>query len=76
MPQFCKEHGISEQPFYVWRKRLRNGQAVQFALVDAGRRQPDTNSALELILPGGERLRIGAEVNGDALRTVLEALRR
>lgn len=76
--QFCKEHGISEQSFYVWRKRLREEQAVRFALVETqpGQQPPDTNSLLELILPGGERLRIGADVNANALRTVLEALRR
>ena len=76
--QFCKGHGISEPSFYVWRKRLRNGQAVRFALVDTerGQQPSDANSTLELILPGGERLRIGARVNADALRTVLEALHR
>jgi len=31
---------------------------------------------LELVLPAGERLRIGAGVNAAVLRTVLEALRK
>ena len=76
--RFCKDRGISEQSFYVWRKRLRDAQAVRFALVEteSGRPQAEASSALELVLPTGERLRIGADVNGNALRTVLEALRR
>jgi transposase-like protein len=76
--RFCKDQGISEQSFYVWRKRLRNEGPVRFALVETGpgQQQPDATSALELILPGGERLRIGAAVNPNALRTVLEALRK
>jgi hypothetical protein len=51
---------------------------VRFALVETqpGQPQPDANAALEVVLPTGERLRIGAEVKADALRTVLEALRR
>ena len=76
--RFCKDHGLVEQTFYLWRKRLRNEQPLRFALVQAGRgSQPSgVEHALELILSGGERLRIGADVNADALRTVLEALRR
>jgi hypothetical protein len=76
--RFCKERGISEQSFYVWRKRLRREDPVRFALVETGLRpqQPEATPALELIFPGGEQLRIGAGVNADALRAVLEVLRR
>lgn len=75
--RFCKERGISEQSFYVWRKRLRKEDPVRFALVETGLRQqqPDATPLLELMFPGGERLRIGAGVNADVLRAVLEALR-
>ena len=31
---FCRDHGISDQSFYNWRKRLAGGQPVRFALVD------------------------------------------
>jgi hypothetical protein len=41
-----------------------------------GQAQPAAEQTLELILSTGERLRIGAGVNANALRTVLEALRR
>src|SRR5437660_12587226 len=75
--RFCKEQGLTEQSFYLWRKRLREQQPMRFALVETGsaRRQPAMETALELVLATGERLRIGAGVDGTTLRTVLEALR-
>jgi transposase-like protein len=76
--RFCKEQGIAEHLLFYWRKRLRNEQQpVRFALVEGGpgAAGPSTEPALELLLNTGERLRIGAGVNGATLRTVLEALR-
>ncbi len=73
--QFCKERGFSAWSFYSWRKRLRETEPVRFALVDrtGAAHAPEWN--LELTLPSGERLRIGAGVDAVMLRTVLEALR-
>ena len=72
--RFCRGRGISEQSFYTWRKRLRQSEPVRFALVE-----PSMGScgqpAIELMLSGGERLRISGPVDGAALRTVLEVLR-
>ena len=74
--QFCKEKGITEQSFYVWRKRLRRQEPARFALVETGpARQHAPKTELELVLVSGERLRIGAEVDPARLRRVLEALR-
>jgi hypothetical protein len=75
--QFCLERGIAQWSFYAWRKRLREEATVRFALVDRGRvrQEPASELGLELILTTGERLRIGAGVDGATLRTVLEALR-
>jgi hypothetical protein len=74
--QFCKERGFSEYSFYAWRRRLRKTEPVRFALVDRGLRSEwVTDACVELILPGGERLRIAAGVDSTTLRTVLEALR-
>ena len=76
VPQFCKAKGVSEQSFYVWRKRLREQEPARFALVEtqpARQREPKTD--LELVLVTGERLRIGTDVDPALLRTVLEALR-
>jgi transposase-like protein len=74
--QFCEEQGLTQQSFYVWRKRLQKQQAMRFALVEtAPARQRATELDLELVLKTGERLRIGAGVDPTALRKVLEALR-
>ena len=75
--QFCKEQGLTEYSFYAWRKRLQQTGPVRFALVDRGatRQEPTMDGGLELVLVTGERLRIGAGVDGTTLRTVLVALR-
>ena len=75
--RFCTEQELSEQSFYVWRKRLRNQQPMRFALVEteAAQRQAGTEAGLELVLATGERLRISAGVALRVLRTVLEVLR-
>jgi hypothetical protein len=74
--RFCEEQGLTEQSFYLWRKRLRTQQPMRFALVESGSAQQSAREpALELVLRSGERLQIGAGVDGATLRTVLEALR-
>ena len=75
--QFCKERGLTECSFYVWRKRLRRNEPVRFALVERGaaQQEPARDAHLELVLASGERLRIGSGVDGATLRTVLDALR-
>ena len=76
--QFCKEQGLNNPSFYYWRKRLRQQTPVRFALVEtAGSAQHNSSEhCLELVLPTGERLRIGAGVDAAVLRTVLAALRK
>src|ERR1035437_6449682 len=37
--QFCKEQGLTEYSFYVWRKRLQERGPVRFALVERSVRQ-------------------------------------
>ncbi len=75
--QFCKEQGVSEYSFYIWRKRLRESQPVRFALVDRSARRQDRTpeAALELVFTNGERLRIGSGVDAATLRLVLGVLR-
>ena len=77
MGRFCQEQQITEQSFYVWRKRLRQPEPVRFALVESGAAPTETAAepALELVLKTGERLRIGRGVDEAALRTVLTVLR-
>jgi transposase-like protein len=76
--QFCKEQGLNNPSFYYWRKRFRQQGPVRFALIETGgARQPGSSeSLLELLLPTGERLRIGEGVNAATPRTVLEVLRK
>jgi transposase-like protein len=75
--RFCEDQGLTEQTFYVWRKRLRKQEPMRFALLETGpaRQQATTELGLELVLTTGERLRIGAGVDPTALRRVVEALR-
>jgi hypothetical protein len=75
--QFCQEQGLTECSFYAWRKRLQERGPVRFALVERSTRRPDrtAEAALELVLAGGERLRIGPGVDITTLRTVLDVLR-
>ena len=75
--RFCQEQGLTEQSFYLWRKRLRKQQPMRFAVVETGpaQQQSVTETGLELVLATGERLRISAGVDPTVLRTVLEVLR-
>jgi hypothetical protein len=74
--RFCEEQGLTEQSFYLWRKRFRKQQPMRFALVETGSAwQQRATEAAEPVLATGERLRIGADVDPMALRKVLEALR-
>lgn len=75
--QYCEAHKVTEQSFYVWRKRLQKQLPMRFALVETtrGERQPGGDTGLELILARGERLRIGSGVDAGVLRSVLEVLR-
>jgi transposase-like protein len=75
--QFCKEHGLTEYSFYAWRKRLQQTGPVRFALVERHPQpqEPAGETALELVLATGERLRISAGVDAATLRTVVDVLR-
>jgi len=75
--QFCKERGVTEQSFYIWRKRLRQQEPTRFALVETGAAvcKPAAKTGLELVLATGERLQISADVDPTQLRRVVEALR-
>jgi hypothetical protein len=73
---FCRERGIGEHSFYQWRKRLRENQTVRFAVIETKAPSAEMPAALELMLSGGERLRIGAGVDAATLQLVLDAVRR
>jgi hypothetical protein len=74
---FCRKRGIGEWSFYKWRSRLRQADAVEFALLET---VPATvaipDSTLELVLQNAERLRIGNGVDEATLRVVLDVARQ
>lgn len=74
---FCRQRGLCDHTFYMWRKRLANEQDVRFALVEtnAAPGLGNGNATLELAMPGGECLRIPAGIDAATLRTVLAVLR-
>jgi len=72
---FCREHGVSNQSFYNWRKRLSGSEPVRFALVEANASAMKDNPPFELILISGDRLRIAPGADAATLRTVLNVLR-
>ena len=70
---FCREQSLSEATFFAWRQRLKIQEtAVSFALVET-KAAAETTPPIELILTGGERLRIPCEVS--MLKMVLAVLR-
>ena len=55
---FCRERGLKEHAFYGWRQRLRKENTpVRFALVET-KPAKEPVAPIELILAGGDRLRI------------------
>lgn len=68
---FCQERALSEPSFYNWRQRLRDERPVSFALVET--KAARTDSIVELVFVGGERLRIPPDPA--TLRVVLSVLR-
>ena len=71
----CRRHGISEQSFYQWRKRLAAQLPVKFALVQASAPQHIGGEVMEILLTSGERLRITQGVDAAMLRLVLSVMR-
>jgi transposase len=83
---FCAEQGLSEPSFYAWRRTLaeREATAVQFVPVTVTpevtpevktRAGADGSAgAVELLLGGGRRLRIGPGFDGPTLTRLLALL--
>jgi hypothetical protein len=72
---FCREHGVSDQSFYNWRKRLSGSEPVRFALVEANAPVTKDSMPVELILASGDRIHIAPGTDAATLRTVLNVLR-
>ena len=69
---FCREQSLNEATFYAWRKRLIQETPVSFALVET-KAAAEPAPPNELLLTGGERLRIPCDAS--MLKMVLAVLR-
>lgn len=85
---FCQQRRVDEGQFYAWRRELklrderkngtrdgmraRRGTGPTFALVST--EGEGELAGIELVLAGGERLRISRGVDAETLRTVVGAL--
>lgn len=73
---FCEQRGVTEASFYGWRKQLRGGVPVGFALVEAkGSSLKSSKAPVEVVLATGERVQISPGADAAMLRMVLGVLR-
>ena len=72
---FCAQRGVTEGSFYHWRKQLRGGASVGFALVEASGSDFRPKAPVELVLATGERVQISPGADAAIVRMVLGVLR-
>jgi transposase-like protein len=80
---FAQEHGVTPWTLYYWRERLtsqdhpkgprRRSRRVTLAPVHVVTQ--DSGADLEIVLAGGDRVRVAASVSPDRLRRVVQVLR-
>jgi transposase-like protein len=71
----CLQQGVTEGSFYNWRKRLRCGAPVTFALVEAGKSASVPNAVVDVVLATGERVLLAPGTDAATFRMVLAVLR-
>jgi hypothetical protein len=81
--QFCAAEGVSVASFYLWRRRLAPANSYPAATTDSDFQPrprllavqlPERNATVELVLPTGAVLRIGAGADEETLRRLLRLL--
>ena len=82
---FAQEHAVTPWTLYYWEKRLagqdrstrrrRRSRPVTLAPVHVVASADAGGADLEVLLAGGDRVRVPAGVSADTLRRVVEALR-
>ena len=77
---FCASQGVSEPSFYSWRRRFREPSgAIPFAVIEPGRSlahlEEEQGSMIELVLAGGDRLRIPSGADASTLHMVLRLVK-
>jgi hypothetical protein len=80
---FAQEHGVTTWTLYYWRQRMprqerpgRRPRRMRLAPVHVvGTPEDRGHDDLEIVLASGDRVRVSAQVSGEALRRVIEVLR-
>ena len=81
---FAREQGVTPWVLYYWRTRLANldhpprrrrSRRVTLAPIHVMTGSAETSADLEIILAGGDRVRVPAGGSVDALRCVIQVLR-
>jgi len=72
--QFCRQEGLSEPQFYLWRKKLSgSGVTGQEAFIEVA--LPKNNDvAIEVLLTSGNMVRIPCGADTETLSNVMSAL--
>jgi transposase-like protein len=74
--EFSREYGVDPQRLYVWRRRLNATEApLTFVQLQDAQPAPAATTRYELLLPGGEILRIEGNVIAPDVAVLLAALR-
>lgn len=79
--EFSREYGVDPQRLYVWRRRLNAHEPtateapLSFVQLQAAQPAPVATTRYELLLPGGEILRIEGNVIAPDVAVLLAALR-
>lgn len=77
---FCKKESLSEPSFYGWRRKLQGKaeektSSVELIPVRVVDEPAATGNAIEIIVPGDVRLRLGERCTSETLNRVLAAVR-
>lgn len=73
---FARERGLDPQRLYSWRRQLTATVEATKAFIEVVRPcATPSESALEVVLVSGDRIRVQGGVEGGLLRTVVKVLR-
>jgi Transposase len=71
---FCRDHGLSENSFYVWKRRLRQGETAPFVEVKTASADAGPCSGIEVGLRGHRRLLVRRGFDRDLLIELIRTL--
>ncbi len=77
---FCDDRGLRDSLFYDWKKRIRDGEALEFVEVkvkgasERGKAEPEQHRGIEIRLNNGRSLLVEAGFDASHLRALLAVL--